>query len=446
MKTKLICLLVFLLNIYTASAQQKTVYLSGSLINFSNEVEVEDLSEYQYLNIPTTTRLITPSSSGKFEIRFELAAPNYFRIGRNILYLSPGDSLKVTIYKNNEANSSFSGIGQNANKYLRETPFPKGGSYLEAGRVIAPEPKETLESIMAAAKDRGDKLTQLNNVSPEFKRLEKARIKADVLNSFNSIEVYARHASGIGYYPFVYAQMLNKLAKNIRDQYQQNFIDASFMKLVVYRDVVKDLMKDDKPNDERTKIEDWYKATALVEKINNENDKTLLNGFYKNIDEIKTPGYNAATKAYLQNQLHFGKGDMAVNFTAIDVSGHKVNLADLKGKVIYIDLWATWCGPCLNEMPKFDEIKDQYRNDPKVVFLSLSIDDDNQLQRWRQNMAGRDAKGLQWQVNRNKLMAYNITTIPRALLIDKDFNMVSMNAPLPSSNNLSAIIDKLLTK
>lgn len=145
MKSKLICFITFFLNFYIASAQKNTAFLSGRLIDFSNEVEVQDMSEYQNINLPTADRLVVPDASGKFEIRVKLSAPNYFRIGRNILYLSPGDSLKVVIYKDDPRNSSFSGIGKDANKYLRDTPYPKAGSFLEAGRNISEEPNETLE-------------------------------------------------------------------------------------------------------------------------------------------------------------------------------------------------------------------------------------------------------------------------------------------------------------
>src|SRR5690606_9632808 len=79
---------------------QGNVKLTGQLVNFSNQVEVEDFSEFQYLLPPAANRLIVPDVNGKFTITFPLPAPNYFRIGRNILYLTPGDDMKVMIDKN----------------------------------------------------------------------------------------------------------------------------------------------------------------------------------------------------------------------------------------------------------------------------------------------------------------------------------------------------------
>jgi thiol-disulfide isomerase/thioredoxin len=443
MKTKLVCLL-FCLGIHNTWAQQNMVTLAGRLVNFSNEVSVEDLSEFQNLTVPAADKLIVPDNSGKFQISFALSAPNYFRIGRNILYLSPGDNLKVYIDKGDPTKSKFSGIGKEANVYLEDTPFPKAGSFLETGKNIQSEPKETLDIIMNEVSIRSKQLAAVKGVSAEFRRLEEARIKADLLNSFSSIATYAKYATDLPYYPTVYAMMFNNVAAKIKNQYQHNFIDASLMKLVVYRDVAKELVNNAPPSAESAKIKDWCTATDLVDKMNHENDKAKLAAFYNSANAIKTPEYQEATKAYLQGLLKFGNGDMAVDFTAVDIDNKKVNLADLKGKVIYVDLWATWCMPCLDEMPKLEELKKKYKNNANVVFVSVSIDDDDLRARWKKNVADRSAKGYQWQINRTKLIAYNVTTIPRTLLIDRDFKMVNMNAPLPSSIDLETAIDKLL--
>src|ERR1700679_3950687 len=107
MKNIIIGLIIGCFAVTTAFAQQKSVTLSGQLIHFSNQVLVEDMSEYQYLNVPSSERLIIPDSAGKFNITFKIAAPNYFRVGRNILYLTPGDKLTTVIDKDNQAKSTF---------------------------------------------------------------------------------------------------------------------------------------------------------------------------------------------------------------------------------------------------------------------------------------------------------------------------------------------------
>ncbi len=63
-----------------------------------------------------------------------------------------------------------------------------------------------------------------------------------------------------------------------------------------------------------------------------------------------------------------------LDFTLKDMNGKDVRLADYKGKVIMLNFWATWCGPCKVEIPMFVELQDKYRNQG-VVFLGVSIDD-----------------------------------------------------------------------
>ncbi len=63
-----------------------------------------------------------------------------------------------------------------------------------------------------------------------------------------------------------------------------------------------------------------------------------------------------------------------LNFTLKDMNGHEVALSSLKGKVVLLNFWATWCGPCLMEIPEFVEIQDAYRSKGFEV-VGVSVDD-----------------------------------------------------------------------
>ncbi len=440
MKLSRLFLLLFLLPI-TAAAQSTSVTLSGTLVNFSSQVLVEDLSEYQYLRPQSPERIIIPDTAGRFSLTFPLTSPNYFRIGRNILYLCPGDRLSLHINYNNNKLATFSGTGATANAYLNDTPFPKGGSYLEAGKNLLPDPQATFTGILGAARQRREQLNALTGVSAEFIRLELGRIKADVLNSFASVAVYLQIKKMAD--PARYMETFTALSAPVKKEYGP-FIDPSLMKLVVYRDVADDLAHAAPAEPGVATVLDWYKASTLVKKMEAENEKSSLGNLRKSIDSLLTPGYRRAVQEYLATLMRFGKGDLAADFKAMSIDGKPVSLSSLKGKVIYIDLWATWCGPCLAEMPRYEELKAKFKYDPNVVFVSLSIDDDHAVPQWKQNVTGRKASGYQWQIDRNKLRAYNIVGIPRTLLIDRNFRITNMNAPLPSSKSAEEAIRKLL--
>ncbi len=437
----LICSFYFFSVSSIAQTQKNTVILKGQLKNFSNQVEVEDMSDLQYLLPPTSERMIIPDTSGNFRIQFTLAAPNYFRLGRNILYLSPGDNMELFIDKSLPTKGSFKGKGSPANLYLRNTPFPKGGSFVEAGRNVKKTAQATIDTLLQIAAARKKELDAVKNVPAEFKRLEYARIKADLLNSLR--------AGQFSYLPrmskdslAVYTSEYAKIVKPVLEKNNTNFVDASLMKLVVYRDIADELPMQRGKEKDRQKISEWYLSYRLNNEMKKVSDKKLLAGFTVKIDSVKTAAYQGALNKSLATLLKFGKGDIASDFTAVDLNGNAVTLSSLKGKIIYVDLWATWCGPCLAEMPYFEKLKEKYKSNPAIVFVSLSIDDGMEL--WKNNVAKRNADGIQWQINRTKLDAYNIVGIPRTLLIGKDFKMIDMNAPEPSSKELQSIFDKML--
>ena len=57
-----------------------------------------------------------------------------------------------------------------------------------------------------------------------------------------------------------------------------------------------------------------------------------------------------------------------------DQKGNTISLADLKGKVIFINFWATWCPPCKAELPSINDLYNQYKDNPNMVFLMVDID------------------------------------------------------------------------
>ena len=66
-----------------------------------------------------------------------------------------------------------------------------------------------------------------------------------------------------------------------------------------------------------------------------------------------------------------------MQFTLTGVDGAKLPLATLRGKVLIFDFWATWCVPCREQHPLYEQVKQRFRNDARVVFLSVSTDEDH---------------------------------------------------------------------
>ncbi len=438
------CMLLIALQISSpAQLKSNKVSLRGTLKNFNNQVEVEDMSAFQYLLPSSSNRVIIPDSAGNFSASFAISQPSYFRLGRNQLYLSPSDDLELFVDKSNPKLARFTGKGSEANMYLRQTPFPKGGSYIEAGGLVKATPDETVKAVQNAATVRSKQLDSVKGVSAEFRRLETARIKADLINSLIMGETYSTMRLRLkGDSAKLFSTEYKKAIQPAFAQNSKNFIDASLMQLVVYRDIAEDILSEPGPEKDKQKIRDWYAASALVGEMRKISDKDLLKAYEPKVVAIKTVDYKNAVKASLASLLKFGKGDEARSFIAADLDGKKISLQSLKGKVVYLDLWATWCGPCLAEMPHYEELKAKYKDNNNIVFVSLSIDDTETP--WKKNVETRKADGYQWIINRNALADYEIVSIPRTIVIDKNFKIADLNAPLPSDKTTIPMIEGLL--
>jgi peroxiredoxin len=136
-------------------------------------------------------------------------------------------------------------------------------------------------------------------------------------------------------------------------------------------------------------------------------------------------------------------GNEAPNFNISDIDGNKVTLSDYRGKVVVLDLMATWCGPCITEMGHLKEIYNKY-NSSEVVIMSIGIDEKESEAKLRQfkNDYGddwifaRDIDGVEGK--------YGVEFIPTLVIIDKNGIIAYENVGVTSSSTLSEEIDKLL--
>ena len=133
-------------------------------------------------------------------------------------------------------------------------------------------------------------------------------------------------------------------------------------------------------------------------------------------------------------------GQSVQHFRYLDQSGKEVSVAQFRGKVVYIDFWASWCAPCREEFPYSKKLlkKLTAAQREQVVFLYISIDEDRD--KWAKTLSGPQAKGLVegahgfspggWNSEAAKF--FQIDGIPRYVLIDKSGEIVLHEATRPS--------------
>ena len=140
-------------------------------------------------------------------------------------------------------------------------------------------------------------------------------------------------------------------------------------------------------------------------------------------------------------------GNLAADFTYPDINGKEVSLSDFRGKVVLLDVWATWCGPCKAQIPHLIKLEKEMK-DKGLVVIGVSVNEAKDKQKWMDFVKKEGLGGVQVFANGwSKITKdYKIKCIPRFMVFDKKGHIVSMNAPRPSDPQLKALLEAELNK
>jgi thiol-disulfide isomerase/thioredoxin len=175
---------------------------------------------------------------------------------------------------------------------------------------------------------------------------------------------------------------------------------------------------------------------------------TELERFYDLLMETSTDtAFEAAITKKYEVIKNLTPGNVSPSFSYPDRNGNVVSLDDLKGKYVYVDVWATWCGPCKREIPALKALTQEMEGED-IAFVSISIDEQKNYDKWTAMLDDKEMEGIQlfsdkdWSSDFVK--AYAINGIPRFILIDKDGVIISADAARPSDPALKEQLNELL--
>lgn len=368
-------------------------------------------------------------------------------------YLEHGNEIKITVDANKFKPSLIvSGKGVAATNYLKfkkeirskllkgKTPFFKLNelSFLNKSKEI----RSNLNNLVDT----------LQGLSIKFKELEKRNLTYSYLNTLsrfqkindNSNQVSKELKLGIAnidlnnledynfsgtYYNLInahYNEQINELIK-------KDSLDRGLASVKVYARITNQTIKNE-----------LIYIAARMSIMRTENLEDLYNTFINaSTDEVNN---EKITKIY-NNLKKVAKGSFSPKFINYENhAGGTSSLDDFKGKYVYIDIWATWCSPCLAQLPDLKRIEEEYR-DKNIEFLSISIDKPKDYEKWKKMVVDKKLQGVQLLADNNFksefIKAYAVIGIPRFILIDPQGKIVDENAPRPSNEQLIELFNEL---
>ncbi|MGB1241717.1 MAG: TlpA family protein disulfide reductase [Chitinophagales bacterium] len=200
---------------------------------------------------------------------------------------------------------------------------------------------------------------------------------------------------------------------------------------------------------DRTQIKDEFLLSMmltqhLVEGLQRSRVEELKEHYLFGMEQTKTEKYTIAMKYVYDQVKHLEAGAVAPDFKVLNIDGEEVALSDFVGKVVYMDFWASWCGPCKAQIPHAKKLKQKFEGED-VVFLYLSIDKNEQ--KWRTLVETKGLTGVQLIAGKEKnniSKAYRVSGVPKYILVDKEGKIADSMAKRPSQQGIADDIQKLL--
>lgn len=370
------------------------------------------------------------------------------------LYLKGGYDITLEMNaKEFDETIKYSGEGSDVNNYLAQKFLikEKAGSTFQLYGLDEPKYLETMNSLKEELKK------SLDNVETQFAEQEKLNLKYEHISNLSNYERY--HGYATKNTDFKVSDSFPNVLEGLDFSNEEHYNLYSSYKTIVgtnFSNVARENSKKNNISYEAAAIEQLKSIKSEVIKndilMNLADQVSVMNPnaeeLYKGIMEISKDGkFKERLTAQYNTVLRLAEGKDSPIFTNYENhAGGTTSLADLKGKYVYIDVWATWCKPCKDEIPFLKKVEEQY-HDKNIEFVSISIDQPKDHDLWKKMVSDENLGGTQlmadnaWQSQ--FVQEYQIQGIPRFILIDPTGKIVNSFAPRPSNKKLTELFDGL---
>lgn len=435
------------------STPKETITLSGKILN-TDDGKLRIKGE-------SFEKEITLKPDGSFSETFQVDYNGTYNLAtknnRAALYLTKGTKLVINADdKNFPTTLKFTGKGSAENQYFNSKS-------VLANKMIGNAPEfysldET--AFLAKIKEVKNAMTNLLNTSTitdaAFMKSEKRSI--DFFEQLQLLNYPSYHAHYAKIEGFKASESFPKFDEKIDLDNEQDFLFSSPYKQIVSTKFNNDIFAKIGESEEYT----FKLAVPEIKKIKS---PSIKNAHIQNVAYEVGAGNPEAASLYtelmaLSTDAKFKEGlttkynkiktltpgNISPKFDYENYKGGKTTLESLKGKYVYIDVWATWCGPCRREIPSLQKVEEQYHG-KNIEFVSLSIDTKKDYDKWRKFVEEKKLGGIQLFADSDWsskfVQEYAIEGIPRFILVDPNGNIVSADAPRPSDPKLIAKLEEL---
>ncbi|CAM4331274.1 redoxin family protein [Gillisia hiemivivida] len=447
--------LLLLLTICLTSCQKESqvdpkIILSGKVEpGEAGFLRLETSARFKYHNQPELKLDLQVQKDGSFRDTIEIKEGHYIlQTGNNEvnLYLKPGDDLQLKL---NNGNISYDGEGAKENTYIKERDSliaVVGGNNFYQYFSKLPE-EEFLQYANSLEEQRLEVINRHGEMDLHLQKTERLWANVEKAHKFYNYS-FTRETVETSYvaskeYPDPLAEL---------DLNDEDLLHVGLFPMLIYShfgNIASDngmeeweyIVKDSFPITNSEIREVAFYTTAVFSMKSFEK----LDEFYQKSQEFIQDKKlkEVITKQYLALK-ELSPGKPAPNFTLRNMKDEPVSLIDFKGNFVYLDFWASWCKPCIEEIPAFKKLQKKYKND-KIFFVSIGIESNKEsIQRLIEK---HELNGIHlFDPSKEKELkdAYSVSGIPHYVLIDKLGSIIESFAMKPSDPQLYNQIDNLL--
>lgn len=465
MNRVLVFVIASVISVCSFAAPSKTVKLKGKITHpLADSISVSYIKDWIDYSPKVFSAKVAPD--GTFSLSFTIPEdlmPVDIQHGEQSteILVEPGYDLILTVDAANfDSTLHYEGKGKELANFMARHVLEQGvmqSVFTQAQPFYTKEPGEFLQALDDLVQKQVDFLKAGNTGLPKsfesyWNNYYKYFAFYNMLNYPRFHEMAKLHSYNIGSIPAENYAVSDKVSKAFDDKLLSmpvyRMFSTSYYDAVGTRDG-----KSSKNTPEEQARQNMPMGTLEYYLANNyfhaikyagiDSSERSIAGFKK---EFPNSRYLDLLETTLARKKSMSAGQPAVDLNLVTIEGKKMKLSDLKGKVVFLDFWASWCGPCIAEMPASKEVREHFTG-KDVVFLYISIDDNED--KWKEAIEKHEIKGVHvrdgggWAAPAAK--KYSIQSIPAYFLVDRNGKYAMNLVPRPSDTEaLIAAIEKLL--